>query len=191
MTKPFWVDIPGIGELPHRFTQEFDGVDFHNQLKDNRHHEGRVSLTCGEENWGINDDFNVSGWKTAQGYQIDVYIESDSIIGLFHQGRVVLDYDQTERHWSVKGYVAGVKGRREWKLCDPASMIDVVTAGLDCFGAARDHDLGDAIRRITESIRGDRDVLIAHSTRYTKAADCAVQANPLDECNSFLCLPPD
>ncbi|MBI4127009.1 MAG: hypothetical protein HY465_05895 [Deltaproteobacteria bacterium] len=184
------VTIPGLETLPNKFSFTTEQINVQERGNANRHNEVGAFIECGEEgfnlaNWGANDSINVNGWTTQSGYQLDIKFDSEADILLFQAGRVVLDWDAATETWSIKGYVPGEKGRREWKFCDVEATIDVVLAAFDCYyQSSQDIIVTSALSALSESIQDHMIDFSESAVPYEDATDCS--ANPNDGVPHFV-----
>ena len=191
------VSVPGLGLLPHRFSQPFNNISISPGDTANGHNENRTNVTC-EDPLGLNDTVTFSGWTTTDGYELDVLFQSaeaDVEVGILKYGRVVLDYNQTTRRWSMKGYVRddtpGAKERREWAFCDSQAMVDHVVLAMMCFGAS---DKGKSFRGtmalLAGSLEHNKSDIVQIASRYAQRNDCtAIPPSAHDLCSSAWCAP--
>ena len=176
------VPVKGIGNLPDSFVANYEGVNI--DLKDsvdrsNHHNESQVVVSC-EHDSLFDDDFNVTAYKTQDGYHLDIAVNSEVKIGLWKDGRILLDYSEKTGHWMMKAYSDG----KEWAFCEPKAVVKVITSGLKCFAAkdAKKFGFAKAAMLLSDSIMsdskktsksGEKNILDS-ATLYGTDSDCVL-----------------
>jgi len=166
-----------------------DRFDIDDLEEANGHNESRIEAVCNGSDMFLDDSFDVVGQlvEKASIYRMEVAINSESRIGLWDNGRVVLDYDFDNQHWSMSAYF----GDRPWTFCSPERVINTIVAGLECTALNQENLLNkNTVGRIIKSVIGDRQHIVGESVLYVnesgkKIDDCEYVPEHIQELYDF------
>jgi hypothetical protein len=166
------VAVNGIGQLPASFAGRFTGFNLNIGDKImNHHNESFVETSCTADTF-VNDDFNMLGYKTRTGYHFEVDVNSEVNIPLWNDGRLIFDYNEASKSWSVKAFVAW----GEWKFCAPKEAVNIVVSGLKCYAgseAAEKSGLKTTAQLLADSLSSDLNAVTNGMALYTNETDCS------------------
>ncbi len=154
-------------------SKQFDIDDMDNA---NGHNEARIEATCNGGDIFINDSFDVVADLIDMGstYRLKVSVNSESKIGLWNDGRIVLDYNFDTQHWSMKAYVDD----KPWSFCSPENVVNTIILGMECTNLSKGDSLDTRIvEKIVKSLSDDRAHIVSKSVLYVnedgkKINDC-------------------
>ena len=170
------VNISGLGTVPAKFSIKFDGFDFAQTNKTNRHNEKYVAASISRDDWA-NDDFNLSCEQAGSSYKCSIALNSEVPVSLYNNGTVSFTYNPSTQHWIMRGEkVVGGEGcssptAEPWSFCSPDAVLSQMLAGLKALTAEAEENKSD-VELIAQSIERDSANIIASADRYQNQTDC-------------------
>src|SRR3990167_5917712 len=137
------------GNLFGSISAEFQGFNLEYKPDATKHHdEGGIVVECQEDS-GIDDTLNFVGNETATGYHLEVKINSEVNIGLWSQGKVILDFNNTSKKWTL---TTRTGEDTIWKVSNQGAIIATIVAGLECY-ASKNGESAESARKLADHLK--------------------------------------
>lgn len=168
------VDVQGLGALPEKFYARFDGANFNNigdkkHPASNCHNESWTVVSCDRNDTWANDEIELSGYGTGDGYVFEIAVDSESSVKLWDRGRVLFTYSENDKRWGMKGFVKEGLPRveREWEFFCAAGAIERIAAAINCYAAEKPGEDADTVLNLVASITEQSDKIVEGVLKYS------------------------
>lgn len=143
--------------MPDRIDGSFTIVDFDDE--NDAADESAAIVTCGGFDLLETDTFDVAGYRDGDHYHVEIAVTSESRVGLWRNGRILIDYDFASGHCQLQGFV----GATPWVFQNVNAVIDRMIDGLMCLAyneeVAEEYDF--PLHKIACTLEKDRAFLTA------------------------------
>jgi len=148
-----------LTRVPATFGVASEKLDFKDTPSANGYDESKVEISC-KGDPVMPDRFEIDGQWIPEGYEIDIWIRSDSQVGIYSDGHIELTYTEATRSWRIEGFrISG----EEWEFHSVESVVDTMIASISCLAHDRQdpEEYGFILKCLHQSLADDKANIIA------------------------------
>lgn len=155
-----------LTRIPATFGIVSEKLDFQDNSGANYYDESKVGLAC-KGDPVMKDRFELDGQWLPEGYEIDIWIRSDSQVGIYNDGHIELTYTEATKGWRIEGFK--IDGD-EWKFHSVEGVVDTMIAGISCLANDRQdpEGYGFILKHLSRSLVEGRANIIATYRRNSR-----------------------